>query len=138
MSDILDRIDEANNLTELKEFAKKCKIKSIELEKSKKVFESFLDKYRTSSNNIYDISVACKSMIRNINKNGSNYTEDEIIAFYVAFCKQVRNYDESNPLDHAYMYYVLYFAATIDGDKSGKFIENVKEVVANAKSRNNL
>lgn len=129
---IIDTIDEARALTELKEYAKKAKIKHIQLEKPNKVYVDFLNKYKDSSLNIYNISLARNAISRYLDN-----PEDADI-FCVSFCNQVRLYDIKNVLHHAYMYYVLYFAATIDGDKSGKFIENVKEVVANAKSRNNL
>lgn len=126
--DILDRIEEATNLTELKEFAKKCKIKPIELEKpDNRVFSRFLAKYKNSSNNMYDIKLAQKALLRNI--LDTNYTVNDINSFLIAFCKQVMNYDVENPLDHAYMYYVIYNCAIMDGYKNDKFKHNVIEVI---------
>ena len=137
MIEILDRIDEAKNLTELKEFSKKCKIKPIELEKPKRVFEDFLNKYRDSANNIYSIDLAVKSIYRNINKDtDKEYTLNMVNAFFIAFCKQVKRYDESNPLDHAYMYYVLYYSVISDTENNNEFMNNIKEVIANLVLKN--
>lgn len=132
--DILDRIEEATNLTELKEFAKKCKIKHIELEKpDNRVFSRFLAKYKNSSNNMYDIKLAQKALMRNI--VDVDYTVNDINNFLIAFCKQVMNYDVENPLDHAYMYYVIYNCAIMDGYKNDRFKNNVIEVINILKSK---
>ncbi len=134
---ILDRIDEARALTELKEFAKTCKIKPIELEKpERRAYDSFLSKYKNSSNNIYDIKIAKDVLFRHIEADG--YTMRDIDAFFVAFCKQVHNYSIDVATDHAYMYYVLYYCALLDGDKSTTFVNNVKEVISNLRERNSI
>lgn len=132
---ILDRIDEACNLTELKVFAKKCKIKPIELEKPEnKVYSRFLLKYKNSNNNIYDISLARKALARNI-LDENKYMIADIDRFLIAFCKQVSNYDVENPLDHAYMYYVIYNCAIMDGYADDRFKNNVLEVINILKMR---
>ena len=134
---ILDQIDEARSLTQLKEYAKHCKIKSIELEKpDNRVYSNFLFKYKNSSNNIYDINLAKKVLFRHIEKDG--YTIRDIDAFFVCFCKQVRNYSPAKPVEHAYMYYVLYYCALLDGDNSRVFIDNVEEVMNNLRQRNSI
>ena len=129
---ILDRIDDARSLVELKEFAKTCKIKPIELEKANsRVFSSLLNKYRDSVNNIYDINMALPIVYRNVDA-----TDKEIIAFFIVFCKQIAKFDISNPLDHTYIYYVLYYCAMLDGDKTTTFRDNIKDVINNIKERN--
>jgi hypothetical protein len=142
---ILNRIDEAYNLTELKEFAKKCKVKKIELEKPDRIFEGFLLKYKDSQYNIYDIKMARPILFRNINTNLDNpeYTQKDIDSFFVVFCKQCLNMRSDIPLDHAYMYYVVYNIVLMDINKSENtkavsegFIENVKEVIENIRQRN--
>lgn len=134
---ILDRIDSARDLDNLKEFSKKTKIKSIELEKPEtKVFSHFLNKYKDSSNNIYDIKLAQRSLYRHLSDEG--YTIDDVNCFLIDFCKEVSHFSVDEPLDHAYMYYVMYYCAMLDADRSEKFLNNVKEVIANAKTRNNL
>lgn len=136
LKSILDRIDDARDLTELKEFAKTCRIKCIEIEKANsRVFSVFLNKYKNSSNNIYDINLAGKVLYRNM-KDDYGYAERHIIAFLVLFCKYVSNFSVDNPLDHAFMYYVLYYCAMLDADKSKKFKDNVSEVIENIKVRN--
>lgn len=130
---ILDQIDEARNLTLLKEYAKKTKIKSIEIEKpEKKAFAGFTAKYINSTNNIYDINLAKKMLARNLNS-----TLDADL-FLILFCKQVKLYCVDNPLHHAYMYYVLYYCAMLDSDKSDTFKNNIREVINNIKVRNNI
>jgi hypothetical protein len=138
---ILDTIDSARNLNELKEYAKTCKLKKIELEKPyQRVFNNFLLKYKDSPNNIYHIDIAYKVLARHLAKYNENhdtdYTDLDAVAFLVAFCKQVSNYSVSVATDHAYMYYVLYYCAMLDGDKSDKFINNAVEVINNLRERN--
>ena len=131
---ILDQIDEARALTTLKEFAKKCKIKSIELEKPDKVLNTFMRKYENSNNNIYAINTARLTLARHL--SGEDYTPNDINAFFIAFVKQTTNFKPSIATEHAYMYYVLYYCALLDGDKSDTFKNNVKEVIANLRERN--
>ena len=134
---ILDQIDEARALTDLKEFAKRCKIKPIEIEKAPtRCYEIFLNKYKNSSNNIYSIYLARKTLIRNLCDQEHSLTSKEIDCFLICFCKQVLNYSVENPLEHAYMYYVMYNCALLDSDKSEQFRNNIIEVVNNSKERN--
>lgn len=133
LNQILDRIEEARSLTELKEFAKTCKIKRIEIEKPhSRVYERFLDKYRDSVNNIYDINIAVKVLNRVMVK----CTPNDITALLVCFCKQCTKYSPDNVLEHAYMYYFLYNCVMMDGDKSDTFKNNIMEVIANIHERN--
>ena len=131
---ILDRIDEARALTELKEYAKNCKIKKYDRERPDKVYNDFLNLYRNSTNNIYDIKLARNCIIRNMKE----LSESDVDLFLITFCKQVRLYNVDNMLHHSYMYYVLYYAAMLDGDKSDTFKNNIKEFIANVKKRNNI
>lgn len=132
---ILDQIDEARALTGLKEFAKACKVKPIETEKpDNRVYRNFLAKYKDSNNNIYDIKVAIEVLYRHLVDD--NYTRKDVELFFIVFCKYVRNYDVNVPTQHAFMYYVLYYAVMLDGDKSDNFKNNVKEVINNIKLRN--
>ena len=129
---ILDRIDDARSLDELKEFAKKCKIKSIELEKPRRVLGTVMSKYEKSANNIYAIDLCKYTLGRNLPER----TENEIMCFFIVFCKYVMNWDINVPLNHAFIYYVLYYCAMLDGDKSDIFKNNVREVIDNIKTRN--
>lgn len=152
MNHILDRIDEASTLTEMKEFAKSCKIKPFEFEKPEKVYKNFLYKYKESTYNIYDIAMARPILYRNINPciigiDGNKeikevYTSKDIDAFFLCFCKQCKNYKVDVVFDHAYMYYVIYNIVLLDMNKgaskevSDKFLDNVKEVISNLKEKN--
>lgn len=135
MNDILDRIEEARNLTELKEFAKTCKIKRFDIERpDKRVYSAFLSKYRDSVNNIYDITIAETVLTRQLAQYGCD--KIDVIMLLIAFCKQCKNYSVDNVLDHAYMYYFLYYCVMLDGDKSDKFRNNLLEVIKNVNARN--
>ena len=132
---ILDRIDEARNLTELKEFAKTCKIKRYDIERpDKRVYSGFLSKYRDSVNNIYDINIAETVLARHLTPLGCD--KIDVIMLLIAFCKQCQSYSVDNVLDHAYMYYFLYYCVMLDGDKSDKFKNNLLEVIKNVNERN--
>lgn len=142
---ILDQIDEAYNLTTLKDFATRCKIKNFEFEKTKRVFNSFLDKYINSPYNIYDISMAKPILYRNINPSDKEeFTAKDIDAFFICFCKQCLNMNPEVVTEHAYMYYVIYNIVIMDMNKgerketSDKFIQNIKEVIYNLRKRNNF
>lgn len=135
MISILDRIDEARNLTEFKEFAKTCKIKRFDIERpDKRAYSSFLSKYKDSVNNIYDINIAETVLIRQLAPYGCDRID--VIMLLVAFCKQCKNYSVENVLEHAYMYYFLYYCVMLDGDKSDKFKNNLLEVIKNLNERN--
>lgn len=132
---ILDQIDEARSLNKFKEFSKTCKLKLIELEKpDSRAFSGFLAKYRNSSNNIYDIKLACKVVTRVLGAEGVRPVY--VLAFFVAFCKHVAKLDSSVPTEHAYMYYILYYCALLDSDKSDSFKNAIKEVINNLIERN--
>lgn len=146
MIKILDQIDEAYNLSQLKEYCKKCKIKHIELEKcTEKSYKinQFLAKYDDSQYNIYSLYTAEQALLRNLQKLNYECTEVEVRAFMLAFCDQCKNYTPSDVLQHSYMYYVIYNIILADintGDKkevSDKFLNNVIECIENLKIRNN-
>jgi hypothetical protein len=144
--EILDQIEEAYKLDNLKEFAKKCKIKKIELDKPERVYRGMMDKYDASVYNIYDIGLAVPILFRNLNKDedGVAYTDKDIKAFFICFCKQCLNMKPSNVIEHAYMYYVMYNCVIMDINKgensqvSEEFIKNIKEVINNIRVRNNF
>lgn len=132
---ILDSIDEAKNLTKLKEYSKSCKIKPIELDKpDSRCYSAFLNKYKDSTNNIYDIHLAIKSLYSVISKDG--YTMKDVNAFFIAFCKQTSNYSVKVAVEHTYMYYVLYYCAFLSSVYCAEYIDNIKEVINNLRVRN--
>ena len=141
---VLNRIDEAYNLSELKEFSKACKIKKFDLEKPNKLFDAYTRKYTDSTYNAYSIEMARPILYRNINTDDNDkYSDTDINAFFIAFCKQTRNMRSDNVLDHSYMYYVMYNIVLADLNKSDetkhvseKFLDNVKEVIKNLRNRN--
>lgn len=137
---ILDQIDIAYSLDNLKEFAKSCKIKKFELEKPNKVYNDFLLKYENSSYNIYNLDLCRPILSRNLNID-LKYVD----LFLLVFCKYCRNMKPDIVYEHAFMYYTIYNIVLIDMNKSEKtkdvsdiFLKNVSEVIENAKLRNNL
>ena len=142
---ILDSIDEAYNLTGLKEYAKKCKIKNYDLENPSRSFDRFNGKYKDSPYNIYAIEMASTILFRNINiglEEDKMFTDKQVIAFFIAFCKQTLNYSPEVTTEHAYMYYLIYNIVLMDMNKgerkdiSDKFLSNIKEVIYNLMERN--
>lgn len=142
---ILDKIDEAYNLTELKEFSKKCRIKNIELEKPQaRAFDNFLRKYETSTYNMYDINMGIPILFRNLNAvyEEETFTEDDVVAFFICFCKQCVNMSPEVVTEHAYMYYVIYNVILVEinkgksSDVSKTFLANVREIILNLRERN--
>ena len=148
---VLDEIDEAHNLSRLKEFSKKCKIRSIDIEnagKNKKSvydFDSLNRKYEDSQYNIYSIYSAETILARNIINNYPNMSDNAMQyarAFLLAFCKQTSSYTPSNTFNHAYMYYVLYNIVIMDINTGNskpvslEFLANIKECIDNLIARN--
>ena len=131
--EIMDAIDEALNLTQLKEYAKKCKIKQIELEKPQRIVQDFLQKYQESDKNIYNLSMVSNFLYRALKADG--YDPVHITALIIAFVKQVKNYRSENAVEHAYMYYFIYYCVFVD-NQSNNFKENIKEVINNLIERN--
>ena len=131
---LLDTIDEAKNLTELKEFSKKCKIKKFDIEKPQRIINSFIHKYENSVNSIYDLNMVAKVLYRHLQPEG--YTPNDINALFIAFCKQTQSYDVNDPVQHAYMYYVLYYAVMLDARDSKVYKDNIKEIMNNLRIRN--
>ena len=137
---ILDRIDDAYTLDELKEYSKNCKIKNDYLVKPEKHWRSFLNKYNDSKYNIYDLKLCVPILQRNL---GNEYNLKDIYAFLACFTRYCMNMDSNNPFDHAFMYYTVYNIIICDmnkGDKkevSLKFLDNIKEIIENLRKKNN-
>ena len=70
------------------------------------------------------------------------FTDKQVIAFFIAFCKQTLNYSPEVTTEHAYMYYLIYNIVLMDMNKgerkdiSDKFLSNIKEVIYNLMERN--
>lgn len=142
LTETLDVIDSAYTLDPLKEFAKTCKIKKYDIENPKNYFRDFLNKYKNSTYNIYDIKLTLPILERKI-VDDENYNNADVIAFLVCFCKYIQNFKVENVLEHSFMYYVIYNIVIADAnvsDKtkevSDKFMDNIKEVINNIKERN--
>lgn len=140
LTKILDQIDLAYSLDNLKEFAKTCKVKSFELEKPNKVYNSFLLKYENSSYNIYNLDLCRPILCRNLNLD-VKYVD----LFLIVFCKFCKNMRPDVVEQHAFMYYTIYNIVLVDMNKSentknisDEFLANVKKVITNSIVRNNI
>lgn len=140
---VLDNFDDAYSLTSMKEFAKKCKIKKYDLERPDKIYDNFLRKYVNSTYNIWDIKIVRPILARNLNTETEEFTEKDIDAFFICYCKQCLNMKPEIAQNHAYMYNIIYNITLIDINKgktkevSDTFINNIREVIYNLRVRNN-
>lgn len=141
---VLDTMDSAYDLNDLKEFAKTCKLKKYDIEDPKRYFRDFHDKYKDSTYNIYDIKLTLTPLTNKIVDN-EKYTEKDIIAFLVCFCKYVMNFNVEDTINHTFMYYVIYNIIIMGSNtsektiyKSNMFANNIKEVIDNLKVKNSF
>lgn len=141
---VLDTMDSAYDLNDLKEFAKTCKLKKYDIEDPKRYFRDFHDKYKDSTYNIYDIKLTLTPLTNKIVDN-EKYTENDIIAFLVCFCKYVMNFNVEDTINHTFMYYVIYNIIIMGSNtsektiyKSNMFANNIKEVIDNLKVKNSF
>ena len=141
---VLDTMDSAYDLNDLKEFAKTCKLKKYDIEDPKRYFRDFHDKYKDSTYNIYDIKLTLTPLTNKIVDN-EKYTENDIIAFLVCFCKYVMNFNVEDTINHTFMYYVIYNIIIMGSNTSEKtiyksniFANNIKEVIDNLKVKNSF
>jgi hypothetical protein len=138
----LDIIESAFSLVDLKEYAKTCKIKKYDLENPKNYFRDFMYKYKDSTYDIYDINLTLPILDRYVT-DGEKYNNADVIAFMVCFCKYIQNYKVENPMEHAFMYYVIYNICVMDSlpdtsEEKERFMNNVREVMDNLKERNSF
>jgi hypothetical protein len=141
-----DTIDDAYNLDKFAEFCKHVKIKKFDLEKPKKIFLSFNNKYEKHANNINDIQYCPVILDRHIEDlNNGN------LKVCLAFCKYCMNFSPDNIEDHTFMYYFIRNIILIDrinpkgklyesmDDKSKKFYDgfifNIKKCIYNLNNR---
>lgn len=141
---VLDTMDAAYSLNDLKEFAKTCKLKKYDIEDPKRYFRDFHDKYKDSSYNIYDIKLTLNPLSNKIVDN-EKYNDADIIAFLVCFCKYVINFNVEDTINHTFMYYVIYNIIIMGSNTSEKtvhksdvFANNIREVIDNLKAKNSF
>lgn len=107
---IRDNIDKAFNLDEFKEFCKHCKIKSIEMRKPNRVYDSFIHKYETNDAIINDIRTCPDVIIRHL----TEFTKDQAMMICLAYCKYCCNMNPDNMAEHTFMYYFIRNIIAID------------------------
>ena len=145
---IRDNIDKAFNLDEFKEFCKHCKIKSIEMKKPNRVYDSFIHKYETNDAIINDIRTCPDVIIRHLNE----FTKDQAMMICLAYCKYCCNMNPDNMAEHTFMYYFIRNIIAIDRinprgrayhsinakDKTfyDTFVANLRECMNNLLERN--
>ena len=135
-------MQESINQTQLKEFAKKVKIKKFDLEKPNKIFTEFNSKYEKSKYMNYDINQTLAVLDRSI----SSWTTNDTILFLVIFCKycSLNNFTPENMYQHCYMFYTFTNILHITSDNGAEdginnynilFKNNIIEVLSNYKNR---
>ena len=145
---IRDNIDKAFNLDEFKEFCKHCKIKSIEMKKPNRVYDSFIHKYETNDAVINDIRTCPDVIIRHL----TEFTKDQAMMICLAYCKYCCNMNPDNMAEHTFMYYFIRNIIAIDRinprgrayhsinakDKTfyDTFVANLRECMNNLLERN--
>ena len=136
LNTIIQVIKNARSLDGLNEFAKTCKIKKIEIEKyQSRVFNQFLDKYKNSEKNMYDINIALAVVTRHMLEYNCSF--EDSIKFMIAFCKFVQNYSPDDFMQHTYMYYVIYYCAMLDGQEDKTFKDNIFKVISTLNRKEN-
>lgn len=145
---LLTKIDTAYELTDFKEFCKKCKIRKIDVENPKEPknydIDALLAKYDNNADyNIYNIYNAQAVLARNINNDENMmFNDKQIRAFMIAFARYCMNFSPSNTDQHIFMFYTIYNIVLTDvnkGEKSSvsiEFLNNVKECINNLTNRN--
>lgn len=107
---IKSTINSAFNLKDFIEFCKTCKIKTIEIEKPSRMFDYFNRKYEKHKNTINDIRSCPMILARHL----TEYSEAQLVALCVAFCKFCQNMSPDNMGEHTFMYYFIRNIIAID------------------------
>ena len=107
---IKSTITSAFNLKDFIEFCKTCKVKTIEIEKPSRMFDYFNSKYEHHKNTINDIR-SCPTIL---SRHLTEYTQFQLIALCVAFCKFCQYMSPDNMGEHTFMYYFIRNIIAID------------------------
>lgn len=137
---VLDSINDAFDLTSLKELAPKTKIKKFDIEKPNRVFFSIHQKFDKANSSIYDLFQCTTILARHIYFDqlikDKQEARDIAIKIMILFCKQCLNYKAENPNEYAYMYYFTYNIFLLDLYKADEYksytecyYANLKEVI---------
>ena len=122
------------------------------MEKPSRIFETLLSKYRESSYNIYDINLTRPILYRHLNADKiDEFSDKDVNAFLICFCKQCLNKKSEIATDNLYMYNVIFNIIWLDLQNrssnsenldensqlySDGFLNNVKEIIYNLRERN--
>lgn len=103
---------------------KQMKIRKIDIEKIHKVIREFETKYEKSTFTIRDLNNTIEVLSRHVNPR---FTETDIKAFIVVFCKYTHNMKPANVADHTFMYYFINNILTLDMPVSDKTVVQFNE-----------
>ena len=114
--EVLDSINDAYQLNRIRELDHSIKIKKFYLEDPKKIYSSFVYRYKDSKYEIYDLNMVEAILDRHLKlkkliEEDDNITTRKIIVGFAQFCQ---NYDLNKPQDHAFMYYFTYNIILLD------------------------
>ena len=139
VDDIMAGLNESVEMNELKEAAKKIKIKKFDLEKPERFVSTFNAKYTKSKYNIQNITHTMSILHHKV-----GLSQEDCLIFLVVFCKFCMNYRPTNFKEHVFMYYtianIIALAVAKDeySETGQKVVDSVKEVIANSRIRNNM
>lgn len=110
MKSIKSGIDEAYNLNKFINGLAHIKIKKFDLEKPDRVYDIFINKYRTHKYNINDIRVCPYILSRHF----PNESEENLTRLCLSFCKYIQNMSPDNIEEHTFMYYFIRYIYLLD------------------------
>lgn len=139
VDDIMLGLKESIEMNELKEAAAKIKIKKFDMEKPEKFVTNFNAKYEKSKYNIQDITLTMRVLFGRV-----GLSQEDCIIFLIVFCKFCMNYRPTDFKEHTFMYFIIsnIIALAVAKDEyseTGKqVIDNIREVIALSRKRNNM
>lgn len=131
--ELLESTRDGFNLTRLIEYAPKCKLRSIDIEKPQsRIFNNIESKYRYNEN----LHLPALSSVCNILTRHNKRPLEENLKFFLVLSKVCMNYDINNYANHLFIYSALQNIIYLDiynGEKYEKFskafLENVNKVI---------
>lgn len=121
---MLDKLSDfvANNKTFVKKLRK-------EVKRYERWVTDFNYKYKGSKFTIQDITLIINSLMREFETSELKLTLDEAKGIMILISKQVQNYNANDPVEHAYMFYLVYNFISLNYIAPGKskFMDEFKE-----------
>lgn len=135
--DILASINDAFNLERLLEAAPRTRIKKFDIDKPKRVFDSFHTKYANPKYHIYNLYGSALTLGRHMYMDrvipDQREARDTAVKLILLFCSVCKNYSPEKPEQHSFMYYFTYNLYLLDIYQGEQYEEFTKLFFANIK-----